>query len=178
MRELLDKPADLNPDSQEELLSEVAEVITSADIDMLEVLPTKGEVFEALKSSNLSAPAGSDGILCLLYKECWNSLGDCLLEVIRELFSSKPPSVSMHTALMIFSSKPNISASLKPSLKRRISILNTDFNLCKGLIARRFRKISGRILSPNQYVAGKDRNIQHGIARARDAFFTANSSNW
>ena len=35
--------------------------------------------------------------------------------------------------------------------------------------AGRFRKIKNRVLSPNQYVAGKDRNIYHGIAKERDA---------
>ena len=39
----------------------------------------------------------------------------------------------------------------------------------EGLDARRFRKIGNRVLSPNQYVAGKDRNIYHGIAKERDA---------
>ena len=55
--------------------------------------------------------------------------------------------------------------------------MNCDFKLYEGLIARRFRKIGSRTLSPNQYMAGGDRNIQHGIARARDAITAATRSN-
>ena len=51
-----------------------------------------------------------------------------------------------------------------------------DFKLFEGLIARRFRSLSERTLSPLQYVAGKDKNIQHGISRARDAIIAANST--
>ena len=82
----------------------------------------------------------------------------------------------MRTAMMIFSTKPKKPHSIKPEDKRRLSILNNDFKLYEGLISRIFRKINGRILSPHQYVAGKDRNIQHGIARAKDAILIANSS--
>ena len=107
----------------------------------------------------------------MLYKECWKDVGGSLCDVIRELFVSKSPTLSMRTALMIFSSKPKKALCLKPSSKRRISILNTDFKCYEGLLARRFRKISGKALSRHQYVAGKDRNIQHGIARVRDRMF-------
>ena len=56
-------------------------------------------------------------------------------------------------------------------------MLNCDFKLYEGLLARRFRKIGGHTLSSCQYVAGNDRLIHHGIARARDAVHAANSLN-
>ena len=108
---------------------------------MLETMPSKKEVLHALSSSNLNASAGSDGISSLVYKECWESLGDCLLEVIKSLFMGAPPTTSMRTAMMNFCCKPKKPNSLKPSDKRRISILNCDFKLYEGLIASRFRKI-------------------------------------
>ena len=54
--------------------------------------------------------------------------------------------------------------------------MNCDFKLVEGVEARRFRKISNRVLSPVQYVAGKDRRIHHGIAKARDAIQAAMKS--
>ena len=78
--------------------------------------------------------------------------------------------------MMNFCSKPKKINSYKPSDKRRISILNCDFKLFEGLLARRFRKVGYRVLSPLQYVAGKDRTIHHGIARARDAIEAAHHS--
>ena len=55
-------------------------------------------------------------------------------------------------------------------------MLNCDFKLVEGLDARRYRKIGNRVLSPVQYVAGKDRRIHHGIAKARDAVQAAMKS--
>ena len=148
------------------LLDFVEKVFTDADNEMLENIPSMEELFEALKESNLKAAAGSDGISGLIYKECWSSLGESLCDVIKEIFSGSLPTTSMRTAMMIFSSKPKKLDSIKPSDKRRISILNCDFKLYEGLIARRFRKLGSRVLSPNQYVAGNNRIIYHGIARA------------
>ena len=177
VRQLLCCPAVLDGTSQNELLSLVSPVFSSDDNDMLETMPSKKEVLHALSSSNLNASAGSDGISSLVYKECWESLGDCLLEVIKSLFMGAPPTTSMRTAMMNFCCKPKKPNSVKPSDKRRISILNCDFKLYEGLIARRFRKIGYRVLSPLQYVAGRNRTIHHGIARARDAIEAASLSN-
>ena len=150
MRELLGKAAELDPHSQEQLFAEVPPVITQSDNSMLEALPTKSEVYETLKASNLKASAGCDGIPGLLYSECWDILGDSIVDVIHDLFTTTPPSTSMRTALMIFSAKPKQLSSNKPEAKRGISILCTDFKLYEGLLARRCHKISAKILSPHQ----------------------------
>ena len=129
VRELLRYPADLDTDSQNTLLSLVKPVFSPADNDALESLPSKDEILKALSSSNLDASAGSDGISSLVYKECWEILGDTLLEVILALFKGALPTESMKTAMMMFCSKPKKLNSMKPSDKRRISILNCDFKL-------------------------------------------------
>ena len=74
---------------------------------------------------------------------------------------------------MVFGTKPKKANSLKPSDKRRISLLNSDFKLVEDLHARRFRKLTQKCLSPFQFVAGSNRKIHHGIGRARDAIFSA-----
>lgn len=176
VRELLSFPADLDPTAQDTLLAEVAEVFTEADNSMLKTLPSKEEIFNNLKNSNLKASAGTDGISALVYKECWDSLGESILEVQSALFSGLPLTTSMCTSLMIFSTKPKKSNSIKPSDKRRISILNCDYKLYEALYARRFRRLGSRTLSQLQYVAGTNRTIQHGIARARDAINSASHS--
>ena len=83
----------------------------------------------------------------------------------------------MRTAMMNFCPKPKKVNSLKPSDKRRISVLNCDFKLYEGILARRFRKMGDRLLSPHQYVAGKEKTIHHGIAKARDAINAAMKQN-
>ena len=112
----------------------------------------------------------------MLYSVCWGSMGDIITDLITALFAGHKLPPSMRTALMLFGTKPKKLLSLRPQDKRRISILNCDFKVYEGVMARRFRKMAGRTLSLLQYVAGSDHNIQHGIARARDAITAAAKS--
>ena len=81
--------------------------------------------------------------------------------------------VSMRTSMMVFGAKPKKPLSLKQGDKRRISLLNCDFKISEGIEDKKFSKVVTHTLSPLQYVAGSDRKIHHGIARARDAIFAA-----
>ena len=119
VRELLNQPAVLDHISQQTLLNEVSPILSDTDNSMLEAPPSKEEIFETLLASNLKAAAGTDGIPGLLYKVCWEDVGETLIDVIHELFRSKSPTVSMRTALMVFSSKPKKLSCFKPSSKRR-----------------------------------------------------------
>ena len=138
MKDLLENPVELDVIAQKNLLEGIPEVFTECDNRMLEKSPTAAEVYETLCASNLQASAGTDGIPSLLYKTCWRILGQYLFEVIMELFTIHQPTNSMRTAIMVFSCKPKKISSLKPSDKRRISILCTDFKLYEGLLARCF----------------------------------------
>ena len=140
---------------------------------MLIAEPTKSEVEESVKSSNLQAAPGSDGITSLVYKECFNILGDALTEVAKEVFAGNKPSKSQRTSLMLFSSKPGKSQSLKPKDKRRLSLLNSDFKILTGIELGRYNKVLGHTLSPHQLAAGDDRRITFGISLARDAIYAA-----
>ena len=177
VQELLGYEANLNLESQNKLLENTFTVFSNEDNLLLEAKPTKKEIIEVLSESNLKASAGSDGIPSIVYKACWDSLGDSLHDVFNELFAGQPLPASMRTAMMVFTTKPKKPDSIKPSDKRRVSVLNCDFKLYEGLIAKRFRKMTGHVLSPHQYACGKNRNINHGIARARDAIHVASQKN-
>ena len=77
---------------------------------------------------------------------------------------------------MVFGSKPKQTSSIKPSDKRRISLLNSDFKTATGIESRRFKKVTTHTLSPNQLVSGDDRRIHHGVNLARDAIYAAGKS--
>ena len=171
--ELLLNPAVRNIQSENVLLQEVTPVFTQDDNNMLLATPTKKEVEETLKESNLHAAPGTDGITSYTYKECWHILGDSLTEVARAVFDGHKPTTSQRTSLMVFGAKPKKPHSLKPSDKRRKSLLNSDFKTITGIEARRFKKVATHTLSPHQLVAGDNRRIHHGIAKARDAIFAA-----
>ena len=167
--DILMSPAQLDAPSQQEMLTEVPLVVTDEDNVRLDSLPRKQEIFEALISSNFKAAPGTDGISGRLYKEHWDIFGDIILDVVLEKHKGERLPTSMRTALMVFGQKPKKASSLKPKDRRRICILNSDFKLVESVYGRRFRKFFPHCLSKSQYVAGSDRNIHHGICRARDA---------
>ena len=74
---------------------------------------------------------------------------------------------------MVFGNKPKKPNSTKPSDKRKISLLNSDFKVATGIDNNRFKKVATHTLSPCQLAAGDDRRIHHGINSARDAIAAA-----
>ena len=144
-------------------MSEIEEVVTEEDNKMLLEPPNKKEVLEAQVASNLHAAPGTERITGLLYKVCWDTLGDALTDVVTVVSNGEPPTVSMRTAMMVFGSKPKKAQSLKPQDKRRISLLNCDFKLIENVEARRFKKLTTHCLSPLHYVGCSNRRIHHGI---------------
>ena len=173
--ELLLRPAVLDQAAQQELLSEVQPVFTPADNKLLTKTPDKAEVKESVWSANLHAAPGTDGLTTFLYYHCWDILGSALTDVVKTIHSGQPPTLSQRTSLMVFGNKPKKPNSLKPSDKRKISLLNADFKVTTGIDNNRFKKVATHTLSPCQLAAGDDRRIHHGINSARDAITAAGS---
>ena len=140
---------------------------------MLTAIPTRAEVEESLKTSNLHAAPGNDSITSFLYKECFNILGDSLTEVAVAVFEGQQPTYSQRTSLMLYTDKPNKSRSIKPKDKRRLSLSNSDFKILTGIEVGRYRKVLTHTLCPEQLADGDDRRISHGICQARDAVYAA-----
>ena len=148
-------------------------MFTKADNDLMSKLPDKDEVKESVWSANLHAAPGTDGLTTFLYYHCWDVLGDALTDVVHDLHGGHPPTLSQRTSLMVFDNKPKKPNSTKPSDKRKISLLNSDFKVATGIDNNRFKKVATHTLSPCQLAAGDDRRIHHGINSARDAIAAA-----
>ena len=174
--QLLLPPPVIDHAEQDQLLAEVEPVFTEADNALLCKDVTKAEVYDTLCASNLHAAPGCDGITSFLYKECWDTLGDSLTEVVKAIHLGQKPTKSQRTSLMVFGTKPKKSKSLKPADKRKISLLNTDFKIITGVEARRFKKVVTHTLSHCQLAAGDNRRIFHGINKARDAVQVASGA--
>ena len=176
--DILLHPAELNEAAQDALLKEVKPVFTAEDNKMMKKVPTMEEVKESVWSSNMNAAPGTDGLTNLLYKLCWDTLGNSLTEVAQAIHGGATPTLSQRTSLMVYGSKANKpSNSTDPKHKRRISLLNSDFKVFSGIYNNRFKKVATHTLNPNQLAAGDNRRIHHGINKARDAIMVANSRN-
>ena len=175
VRNLLANPAILDQECQEVLLAEVEPQFTDKDNQMLTAAPTREEVENYVKSSNVNAAPGCDAITSLVYRECFDILGDALTEVIKEIHAGQQPTRSQRTSLMLFSTKPGKASSLRPQDKRRLSLLNSDFKILTGLELHRYNKVLTHTLSPQQLAAG-DRRISFCICLARDAIHAASKT--
>ena len=136
-------------------------------------IPDKKEVKESVWSANLNAAPGTDGLTTFLYYHCWNIFGDSLTEVVQSLHQGHPPTLSQRTSLMVFGNKPKKPNSKKPSDKRKLSLLNSDFKVATGIDSNRFKRVATHTLSPCQLAAGDDRQIHHCMNSARDAIAAA-----
>ena len=173
VKNLLLTDAGLDHSAQEALLEEIVPCFSEADNAALVFPPTLETVKKTVDSSNLHAAPGCDGLPSLFYKVCWDTMGEPLTDVMKEISQCKPLTSSQRTSLMVFGTKPKKPNSLLPKDKRRISLLNSDFKVASGLEAGRLKPMLTHTLSHLQLVAGKDRRIHHGINLARDAIWAA-----
>ena len=175
---LLSEPVALYINAQNQLLGEFSKVFTEEDNAGLIKEVTKEEVKKSVFSSNLNAAPGTDGLTNVVYKSCWDIMGDALTDVTKAVLGGDSPTVSQRTSLMVYGNKTNKPAnSPDPKHKRRISLLNSDFKVISGIPNMRLKKLASHTLNQNQLSAGDNRRIHHGINRARDAIFMSNSRN-
>ena len=173
VEDLLLQPAVLDHAAQQALLAEVDPVFTEKDNKTFLTPPTQEKVYKTVSNSNLNAAPGTDGLPSLLYKECWQTLGKPLTDVMIDIFKGEPPAPSMQNSLMVFGSKPKKLRSILPIDKRKISQLNSDFKVSTGLEAEMFKEVATHTMSHLQLVAGNNRRIHHGINMARNAIYAA-----
>ena len=137
-------PPNLDESAQKILLNETQKVFTPEDNEIFLKTPSKDEVYKVLSESNVHAAPGSDGLTSLVYKEHFDIFGDSLTELVTSIHQGESLTVSQKTSMMVFGSKPKCSQSTKPSAKRKISLLNTDFKIITGIESRRFKKMTTR----------------------------------
>ena len=166
--DLLLHPAPIDQPARDCLLGEFTRVFTAKDNENLLKIPNMEVVKKVVDKSNLLAAPGTDGIPSYLYSKCWDVMGPPLTEVVQAIHLGGQPTLSMRTSLMVFGCKPKKLSSLKPSDKRRISLLNSGFKVVTGTEAEMFGETATHSISEFQLVAGSDRRMHHGINLARD----------
>ena len=146
--ELLTKPAELDQEAQELLLKEVKRVFTEEDNRMMRKIPSKEDVRESVWTARVDAAPGSDGLTMLVYRHCWNTLGDSLTEMVQSVLMGATPTLSQRTSLMVYGAKSNKPPnSTNPDHKRRISLLNADFKINTGTFNLKLKSVSTHQLS-------------------------------
>ena len=89
VEELLLHPVQLSQAAQDALLQEVDQVFTEADNELLLKPTDKKEVLETLSASNQHAAPGTDGLTSFFYKQCFDTMGEPLTDVVSAVHSGK-----------------------------------------------------------------------------------------
>ena len=173
VKELLENSFVPDRTAADTLLAELGEEFTEDDNEKLLASPDKEEVWQVIKSSNLHAAPGKDSITNYLYYKHFAIIGDALTQTVKCIHEDEFPTKSQRTSLMVFANKPKKAASIKPSDKRKISLLNTDFKVITGIEAKRHASIMDHTVAEMQFAAGKNKRIHQAISLARDAIWTA-----
>ena len=167
-RALLDNVATLDPKAQEELLDGVEAVFTEEDNAMLEKPISNEDVKASLLRANRNSAPGSDGLSYQVYLKCWDSLGEHLCEVIREIVRIGKMPESMRNSYLVFSPKIGKESSTRIKDKRKLALLQTDFKILSGVLAGRLKKTENHTISPHQFSAGSKR-VSHAVCLTRNA---------
>ena len=167
VKELLDSPADLDQESQEELLEMVEKVFSEEDNARLEQKLTDEEIKQSIERCNRLSSPGSDGVCYSVYHHCWKTIGPHLCDTLREVVARGQPTMSQRHSYLVFSPKTGKEGSLLTKHLRRLSMIQTDLKLLSATLAERLKKSEARTLSALQFAAGP-RRITHLISKARD----------
>ena len=98
----------------------------------------KDKVQNQFKLCRPYAAPGTDSITAYFYQQNWDLLVDHLTEVIQQVFLGNTPTPSKKRALMVFGNKLGKKPkSLLISDRRKLSLLNVDFKIRKGIKATR-----------------------------------------
>ena len=144
------------------------EVFTEADNAMLDKPITDEDVKASLLSANRNSAPGSDGITYLVYLTCWNTLGQHLSDVIREIVKEGKLPESMRNSFLVYSPKLGKENSTRIKDKRKLSLLQTDFKVLLGILAGRLKKTENHTISRHQSSAGS-KKVSQAVCLTRNA---------
>ena len=146
MKSFLFDESPLNVASQETLFNEIDVVFTEEDNLAMTAPPTMEEVYKVVKQANHSDVQGTDGIPSYLYFKCFDSLGESLTAVIKEIHQGSSPTQSQRTSMMVLADKPKKAGSKLVNDKRSLSQSNTNFKTLTGRETDCHNKVIDHIL--------------------------------
>ena len=112
------------------------------------------EVKNIIKNMKNNKTPGNDGIPIEFYKIFWNQIGKYLLRSLNEAFIKGELSIAQKQSVITCIPKGD---QPKQFLKnwRPISLLNVDYKILSGVLAKRMKMVLPSVISSNQRVYEK-----------------------
>ena len=118
---------------------------------------------------------GIDGIPIEFYVECWEEIGDDMVEMYNNVLQDGYLCPSQRKA--IINILPKNSDSKYISDFRPISLLCVDYKILAKILSERMKRILCKIIHSKQFCAVPGRNINQCNMELRDLVFYANKEN-
>ena len=139
-------------ESQDWLLEELDQFLTSYDQALCEGELTLAECFEAASQMSTNKSLGSDGLSVEFYRRFWGLIGPNLAEILNYSFQHGSLSETQCRGIICLLYKKDDPLELKNW--RPISLLNTDYKICTKVLANRLRHVLPRIINNHLRYSG------------------------
>ena len=153
-------------ESQDWLLEQFDQFLTSDDQALCKGELTLTESFEAASQMSTNKSPGSDGLPVEFYRCFWGLIGPDLAEILNYSFQHGSLSETQRRGIIRLLYKKEDPLELKNW--RPISLLNTDYKICTKVLANRLRQVLPRIINKDQTCGIPDRSIYENLFLLRD----------
>uniref|UniRef100_A0A670JJJ0 Reverse transcriptase domain-containing protein n=1 Tax=Podarcis muralis TaxID=64176 RepID=A0A670JJJ0_PODMU len=144
------------------LKEKVMRKISLAQKELLDAPISKEEVEEAIKELKRGKAPGPDGFTASYYKEMKDILIDPLTKVMNNILKEKDMPGTWREAFIVVIPKQDSDLTQVKNY-RPISLLNTDYKIFAGILAKRLKKILIKIIHKDQEGFLPGRQIRNNI---------------
>ena len=140
--------------------------ISPSEADGLELPFSEAEIYAALMGMNGDKAPGSDGFTVAFWQSCWEIVKEDILGLFKEFHEQNSFIKSLnHTFLVLLPKKGGVEdlGDYRP-----ISLLGGLYKLLAKVLANRLKKVIGKVISPDQNVFIKGRQILDGSLIANE----------
>ncbi|PKU66869.1 integrator complex subunit 11 [Dendrobium catenatum] len=139
----------------------IPQIINDSDNEMLCLLPSDVEIYNAVMDLNGDSIAGPDGYTTNVFQNCWEIVKTDIIEAVIDFFKgSTYPKFFTSTSIILI---PKIVGAIKWNDFRPISLCSFFNKLISKIISKRLESILPRIISSNQTGFVKGRTIFNNV---------------
>lgn len=149
-----------------EWLLHIPKLLNAPDNKKFDVMPTKAEIFDIIKSLPDESAAGQDGFNGFFYKSCWDIIKEDFTASIAEfIVGQELPRVWQSTMIILI---PKVEHPSTFKDLRLISLCNFSSKVLSKLLASWFAIVLTNIISEEQSGLVKGRLISDNILLAQE----------
>ena len=122
--------------------------ISQSKAEVLEFPFSELEIHAALMGMNRDKTLGLDGFIVAFWQSCWETIKEDVLDMFKEFHEQNSFIKSLNNTFLVLLPKKEGAEDL--GNYRPISLLGGLYKLLSKVLANRFKKVIGKVVSPDQ----------------------------